>query len=438
MRILVQKYGGTSVANDESRRRVAERVRDAAAAGWAVIVVVSAMGRAGAPYATDTLLSLVNRGPGTAGESPAVAPAHPTSAPSADKPLPLLPAREHDLLLSCGEVISSVTIAAELRRAGVNAVTLTGGEAGILTNDAHANAAIVEVRPDRIRHYLGLGQVVVVAGFQGATPAGAVTTLGRGGSDITAVAIGGAIGAELVEIYTDVDGIQTADPRLVPQAHTIIQMTYDETSQMAHEGARVLHPRAAEMAARFNLPVRIRSTFSDALGTLVTGAGGESPWGPPCYTWPVTGVTHTLPLAHVSFDSGSGGDSPPYALSFGVLADLGINVDMIAVSPQHCSFVIPEPAAAHARQALAAKGVAAEVRCGLAKVSVVGRGMRDTPGVMARVSQAMRGAGVSILGTSDSLMTISCLVDQDQVGPAVRALHTAFSLDACASQRVVG
>jgi aspartate kinase len=366
------------------------------------------MGRAGAPYATDTLLKLVQ-------------PAGPSApAPSA---------RELDLLMSCGEVISAVVTTSALRAAGHDPVVLTGQQGGIITDETHGGASIIDLRPQAITSHLAQGKVVVVAGFQGATRAGDITTLGRGGSDISAVALGAALHAGLVEIYTDVDGIKTADPRLVPHARTIPHMTYDETSQLAHEGAKVLHPRAAEMAASFRLKVRIRSTFSDEPGTLVTADGPEhDPWHALAHPGPVAGVTHTDAIALVSFGSGAG-DQAPYTATFRALAKVGINIDMISVTPQACSFIIASQSAAASEQALREAGMSPSIRGGLAKVSVVGRGMRDTPGVMARVSEALLQSGVGILQTSDSLMTISCLIDAADLEAAVRALHTGFGLD---------
>ncbi|MDP2872836.1 MAG: aspartate kinase, partial [Bacillota bacterium] len=368
-RIIVQKYGGTSVATEEGRARLSQHVTAAVGDGWSPVVVVSAMGRSGAPYATDTLLGLV--------QAPTL-----TGTP-----------RDLDLLMSCGEVISAVITGATLRRAGHDTVVLTGQQTGIVTDDVHGNASIVALRPERIAGHLSQGQVVVVAGFQGANRAGEVTTLGRGGSDISAVALGAALHAGLVEIYTDVDGIKTADPQLVPQARTIPHMTYNETSQLAHEGARVLHPRAADMAARFRLPVRIRSTFTDTPGTLVTADGPEDPWAALAHPGPVTGVTHSDAIALVSFGSGSG-DSPPYKRTFEALAGVEINIDMISVTPQTCSFIIASQAVETAEQALRGAGIEPVLRRNLAKISVVGRGMRDTPGVMARVSEALLEAGV--------------------------------------------
>src|SRR5690606_29009876 len=238
----------SSLAAPEGREAAARRVLQAVREGSRPIVVVSALGRRGDPYATDTLLGLVR-------------------AEQAG-----LPARELDLLLACGEQIAAVVVAAVLGQHGVDAPALTGGQAGIVTDAHFGDARILRVDPEPLRRRLERGQVPVVAGFQGVTEHGDITTPGRGGRDTTAAALAAALGAGAVEIYTDVEGVYTADPRLVPDARTMLTATYDEVAQMAVEGARVIHPRAIEIAMRANVPVRVRSTVSDAPGTLITHA----------------------------------------------------------------------------------------------------------------------------------------------------------------------
>lgn len=404
MRIVVQKFGGTSVADAIARGKATEHVARAVRAGWSPVVVVSAIGRRGAPYATDTLAGLV----ASSGKVP-------------DR-------RELDLLLSCGEIVSAVVFAADLRAAGLNAIALTGGQAGIRTDEMHGDASIVSVETERLLGLIGRGRVPVVAGFQGTTALGEVTTLGRGGSDITAVALGGALHAELTEIYTDVDGVMTADPHLVPDAQTIPHMTYDETSYLAYEGAKVLHPRAAELAGRFGQPVRIRSTFSEAGGTLVTADKSAGALGQRAAHRPVTGITHTTDLSLLVVTP-TQGDQTPYTRTFRALADVGINVDMIAVSAPACAFVVDAEHTAAAVAALGQVGITASVRADCAKVVAVGRLMRYTPGVMAHVSEALVAAGVEVLQTSDSLNTISCLIDAGQLQSAIQALHHRFRLE---------
>jgi aspartate kinase len=404
MRLIVQKFGGTSVADATTRSQAAGHVARAVQAGWSPVVVVSAIGRRGAPYATDTLAGLLAANQG-----------------QPDR-------RELDLIMSCGEIVAATIFAADLRAAGLNAIALTGAQAGIRTDEMHGAATIQDIQPERIMRLVGQGKIPVVAGFQGVTASGEITTLGRGGSDITAVALGGALHAELTEIYTDVDGVMTADPRMVPDAKTIPQMTYDETSYLAYEGAKVLHPRAVELAGRFGQPVRIRSTFTEAGGTLVTAESAGGAWGQRSGHRPVTGITHTTDLALLTVTP-QGGDEAPYTRTFRTLADVGINVDMIAVTPAMCSFVVDAQHTAAAVAALSRAGVTPTVREECAKVVVVGRLMRYTPGVMAQVSEALVGAGVGMLQTSDSLNTISCLIDATQLQAAIRALHHRFRLE---------
>ena len=405
MKIIVQKFGGTSVATEEARMRIVSRVADAKDRGYSPVVVVSAMGRAGDPYATDTLISLAKA--------------------ASVEPSP----RELDLLMSCGEIISTVVVTSTLRTAGIDSFALTGGQAGIITDDNYNNSQIMKVETRKIVGKLAEGKVVVVAGFQGMTESGDVTTLGRGGSDTTAAAIGAALDAETVEIYTDVDGVKTADPRLVPEARTIEHLTYEEICQMAHEGARVIHPRAVEIAMRHNIPIRVRSTFNDLPGTLVAVGQGMLFWPEARHLHVVTGVTHIAGLCQVALVDGR--EEPlPYTGTFRRLADSGISVDMISVTPKTCSFVVKEDLSERTLRILDGLGLKPRILHDCAKVSVVGSGMRGLPGVMANVSEALSGAGVEILQTSDSHVTISCLVRRPDLEKAAQALHARFALDA--------
>lgn len=402
MRILVQKFGGSSVATPALRSQVAEKVVRARADGYAQLVVVSAMGRAGDPYATDTLLGL------------ALATGADTTA------------RELDLIASCGEIISAVVLAGTLRQKGVDCLALTGGQAGIITDSNFTSAQIIRVNPEPVLRHLREGRIAVVAGFQGKTEEGEVTTIGRGGSDTTAVALGAAVGAEVVEIYTDVDGIKTADPRLVPEAKTLELITYSEIFQMANQGAKVVHPQAVEIAMRRNLPLRVRSTFSDSPGTLIASG---MPGG-----WPgfqvgkiITAVTHIADVARVKVSTPEDDVSLELRI-FEELARGNISVDLINVSPSEKSFIIKDSDVARAMLILDRLGLKYEVYPDCAKVSVVGAGMRGVPGVMARVVRALHDAGVRILQTADSHLTISCLVRGGDVGRAVRALHHQFGM----------
>ena len=251
MKIVIQKFGGTSVASEDGRQHVIGKIKKALAAGRTPVVAVSAMGRKGSPYATDTLLGLT----GQAGRPEMK--------------------RNMDLLLSCGELISAVVLADELTAEGLKAAVLTGAQAGIITDGNHNDARIIDLRPEGIKKHLEAGEVVIVTGFQGVTEDGEVTTLGRGGSDTTAAALGVALDAEAIEIYTDVEGIMTADPRIVPDAKILDSITYNELCNLAYLGAKVVHPRAVEMAMTKQIPLWVRSTFSEHRGTLVIGEEGE-------------------------------------------------------------------------------------------------------------------------------------------------------------------
>jgi aspartate kinase len=403
VRMIVQKFGGTSLADDARREAVADRVVAARRGGLTPVVVVSAMGRDGDPYATDTLLGM------------------------ARSVYPNLPPREIDLLISVGEVISAVLVSAHLRRRGEPAVVLTGAQAGVITDRNFGNARILRVEPDHLRRHVERGDLCVVAGFQGMSESGDITTLGRGGSDTTAAALGVALRAELVEIYTDVEGVKTADPRIVPEARTLRVVSYEEIFQMAHQGAKVVHPRAVELAMRANVPLRVRSAFADDDGTLITHNFETSDgWAAFAAGRVVTGVTHVPDVALVAVTDG--GREPPVRV-FRPLADAGISVDLINVSAERQSFIVLLEEAEKTRRILEAEGFHVQVRRDCAKVSIVGAGMRGLPGVMAAVSEALAQAGVEILQTADSHVTISCLVDRADMERAVQALHRKFGLE---------
>jgi aspartate kinase len=392
----------------ESRRLIAARVSEAMGEGFSPVIVVSAMGRAGDPYSTDTLIALAK-----------------SEYTSSD-------AREIDLIMSCGEVISSVLVCNALKAHGLKATAIAGGQIGIITDDMYNNATIRDVDPRPILDRLEAGRVVVVAGFQGTSRSGDITTLGRGGSDTSAVALGVALKAELVEIYKDVDGIKTADPRVVPAARTISQLTYDETFHMANEGARVIHPRAVEIARRYDMPIRVRSAFDGSPGTLV--ARDKACWSEAGAARPVTGVTHVRGLSRVSVSHLQ--NSPvSHTRIFRSLADAGVSIDMISVMPEVCSFVVSQELADRATTIITEIGVQPEVARDCAKVSIVGWGIQDLPGIMASVSEALQDAGVDILQTSDSHVTISCLIRSTDLETSARALHRRFGLDISDSER---
>lgn len=406
MRILVQKFGGTSVSTAENRRLATEKINRAIKDGFRPVVVVSAMGRNGQPYATDTLIG-VARDPST-----------------------LLSRRELDLMMGCGEIISAVVMASTLQDAGIEAVVLTGGQAGILTDNQYGNARILKIDPSRIRQELAAGKIPVVCGFQGVTEQGDLTTLGRGGSDTTASALGAALQAETIEIYTDVDGIMTADPRLVPHAHILERISYAEVSQLAHQGAKVIHPRAVEFAMQKNIPLIVKSTFSDAPGTLITTtAQVEETCDTSVSDRIATGVTYVKNIAQVTVALEAGKATAASSVIFKLLAKNGINVDLINILPHQVLFTVQNEDAAETQQRLTETGYRLTTLGNCAKVSVVGGGMGDVPGVMASFVEALVSKEIPLLQTVDSQTSISALIDGQYMEIAVSALHSQFGLD---------
>lgn len=406
MRIIVQKFGGTSVATQENRRSAIEKIRNAVREGFRPVVVISAMGRNGQPYATDTLIHL------------------------AKEQNPLLSRREMDLMLGCGEIISAVVLASSLQAAELDAVVFTGGQAGIITDSQFGNARILKVDPTRIREALVAGKIPVVCGFQGVTVEGDLTTLGRGGSDTTASALGAALAAETIEIYTDVDGIMTADPRIVPSAQILERISYAEVSQLAHQGAKVIHPRAVEFAMQKNIPLVVKSTFSDAPGTLITTCSQtEDTCDSAVSDRIATGVTYVKNISQIAVAPQDGNKPFESSKVFKILAASGINVDLINVLPRQVLFTVQEQDADETRQRLTSAGYRTEVTAGCAKVSVVGGGMGDVPGVMASFVEALTTKNIPLLQTVDSQTSISALIAGTHLETAVSALHSQFGLD---------
>jgi aspartate kinase len=403
MRILVQKFGGTSVASPEVRALVVKKINQALEQGFQPVVVVSAMGRRGDNYATDTLLDL---------------------AKSAYRNIA---AREIDHILYCGEMISAVVMTGVLQAADIDAVMLTGGQAGIVTDNNFNNARILKVDPSRIINHLKMGKVPVVCGFQGMTADGEFTTLGRGGSDTSASALGAALDAEMVEIYTDVDGIMTADPRIVTNAKILDLISYNEVSQLAYQGAKVIHPRAVEIAMQKNIPLVVKSTFSDAPGTVITNITKEGPQE--IVTDRVaTGVTYLPNIVQIKTNLDAGNTHNESSKIFRAMADGKISVDLINVHPGQVMFTVAEEVAERALSRLKNLGYQAEAIYDCAKVSVVGGGICEVPGVMATFVEALSTNNISILQTVDSHTSISVLVKKSDVELAVKSLHEQFGL----------
>ncbi len=405
MGIIVQKFGGTSVRNIHARRRAVQWIEQAVDQGNQPVVVVSAIGRAGDPYATDTLLSLV------------------TEFESQSQ-------QENDLLAASGEVISAVVLATMLRSAGLPAAAFTGGQTGIITDENFGDARILEVDPGAVRESLQRGVIPVVAGFQGVTRQGAVATLGRGGSDTTAVALGAALEADRVEIYTDVDGIKTADPQIVPEARTIARLDYDEAFQLASLGARVIHPRAVELARQFQMALAIRSTFEDLPGTLVGNHDSYSDdWGRRRTECSVTSITQLNGLA--LFDV-----KQPAAMRPGWLSDLfqelgqaSVSVDLINLFPHQGYFCVREPLTASTESVLDRLQVPYQRFANRSKVSVIGTAIQGLPGIVGSMMAALAEAGVEVLQSADSHLTVSLVVHSKSANAAVTVLHHHFGLD---------
>jgi aspartate kinase len=398
--LIVQKFGGTSVATPAARADVRARVGARVAEGADVIVVVSAMGRAGEPYATDTLLGLVGAAPADA--------------------------RESDLLASCGEVISAVVLAHELRADGIAAHAMTGREAGILTDGTHGDASVVAVDPSPLLEALGRGLVPVVTGFQGVSATGETTTLGRGGSDTTACAIGAALHADAVEIHTDVDGVMSADPRACDGVRVLDSLQYEELFQMARAGAKVMHAPAAEIAMGAGVPVRVLNTDGASSGTLVTGADALAEVR---RLKVATAVSHAEGVTRfvVTVPAGDGRAAAVTSV-FRAMADEAVSLDMFTPLDGLMAFSSDDDSADRAALILQGLGLAFQRQGGLAKVTLVGAGMHGIPGVMARSAEALSGAGIEILQSADSHYTISVLVAAAHTREAISALHAAFGL----------
>jgi aspartate kinase len=403
MKMIVQKFGGTSVRDEAGREHAKKHIEKALADGYKVVVVVSAMGRKGDPYATDTLLSLIG------GNQSKVTK------------------REHDLLLSCGEIISSIVFANMLKDNGMNAIALTGAQAGFRTNNDHSQAKIVEMKCDRLLRELEHNDVVVVAGFQGAAKNGDITTIGRGGSDTSAAALGAALNAEWIDIFTDVEGIMTADPRIAENARRLPVVTYTELCNMAYQGAKVIHPRAVEIAMQSKVPIRIRSTYSDNLGTLVTAISKESR-GSDIKERTVTGIAHVSNVSQIKVFA----KKDQYYLQaevFKAMANEKISVDFINISPNGVVYTVTDEMTERAIKVLKEIGHEPVVERHCAKVSVVGAGIAGVPGVTSKIVTALSENGIRILQSADSHTTIWVLVKQEDLKKSVNALHDAFHLE---------
>ena len=408
MSLVVQKYGGSSVADADAIRRVAARIAETRRAGNDVVVTVSAMGDT-----TDELIDLANAVSG--GNHP----------------------REMDVLLTAGERISMSLLAMAVRDLGVPAQSFTGPQAGVVTSGSYGRARIIDVSPGRLRDALASGHVTIVAGFQGYNSESQdIQTLGRGGSDTTAVVLAAALDADVCEIYTDVDGVFSADPRIVPSARKLDRITYEEMMELAASGAKVLMPRCVEYARRFDVPIHVRSSFSGLEGTWVVGETEGDTMEEPI----IAGVAHDRSEAKITVIGVP--DVPGSAARlFEAVARADVNIDMIvqnvsavATGVTDISFTLPQSATGAAREAIEADREAIGytelvVDDSIGKISLIGAGMRSSSGVSAKFFAALRDAGVNIEMISTSDIRISVVTRADKLDVAVRAVHTAFGLD---------
>ncbi|GHB69696.1 aspartate kinase [Streptomyces phaeochromogenes] len=418
MGLVVQKYGGSSVADAEGIKRVAKRIVDAKKNGHQVVVVVSAMGDT-----TDELIDL------------------------AEQVSPIPAGREFDMLLTAGERISMALLAMAIKNLGHEAQSFTGSQAGVITDSVHNKARIIDVTPGRIRTALDEGNIAIVAGFQGVSQDKKdITTLGRGGSDTTAVALAAALDAEVCEIYTDVDGVFTADPRVVKKARKIDWISSEDMLELAASGSKVLLHRCVEYARRYNIPIHVRSSFSGLPGTWVSN---ENPQGDAQVEHAIiSGVAHDISEAKITVVGVP--DKPgEAAVIFRAIADAQINIDMIVQNVSAAStgltdisFTLPKTEGHKAIEALEkAKGAigfdSLRYDDQIGKISLVGAGMKTNPGVTASFFQALSDAGVNIELISTSEIRISVVTRQDDVNEAVRAVHSAFGLDSDSDEAVV-
>lgn len=397
MSIVVLKFGGSSLATRELRDIAIARVRQEREQGRSPVAVVSAMGRAPEPYATDTLLSLIE-GRSTCAHA--------------------------DVLLSCAELISAAVFADALNEHGLDASALSGMQAGIITDETHGDAKILRVEPARVLALLDSGAIPVVAGFQGGTESGEITTLGRGGSDLTAIALGHALGAERVDIYTDVSGAMTADPRRISGAHTILRASLEEMTELAEHGAKVMHHKAADFARRTATPYAIKGLRTGS-GTIVDEDIAHEK--------PVTGVTASGRVTWIRVIRGDIEDQKRRMAvelqMFERIARAGLSIDQVTINQAGVMFVVEGDRGSEIRHLLGDLNLAVRVRESCAKISVVGAAMRYTPGVIHAIVEALSQVNVEIIHCTDSNITVSILVPAADAQRAEQAVHDTFHLE---------
>ena len=395
MKIIIQKFGGTSLQNAEIRNKAAEHVAKAIKDGYSPVVVVSAMGRKGDSYSTDTLLQTAT----TIYEN--ISP------------------REKDLLMSCGELISAVVMVQTLKQKNIKAVTLNGMQAGIITDENYNQANIQKVFPNNILNAIKNGKVPVITGFQGISENGEVTTFGRDGSDTTASVLAAALKADHIEIFSDVEGILTADPHQISDAAHIPNASYTEAVEMANKGANVIHPQAVEIASQYKIPIKLYSTSNNEKSTVIFETKNDKP---------VTGITSKTNILYTRIFPKKDNIQKTGLNIFQTLAHQRISVDFIDITPELISFIIDEDLENKLIKILKENKYKFETKKEFSKISVIGSGMTGMPGVMAKIVNALNFNNIMIYECSDSYTTISCLVKSLDEIKAITTLHKEFEL----------
>jgi len=399
MSIVVLKFGGSSLKNEKARAAAVDRIEETINKDKKPVVIVSAIGRKGSAYATDTLIKL------------------------AEDTFPELAKREKDLIMSCGEIISSVVMVQNIKKKERQARALTGAQAGILTDENYCNSDVININPENILKLINNDIIPVIAGFQGISENGEITTLGRGGSDTTASIIAAGLAAEKIEIYTDVEGLLTGDPSIIEEAKFLPKANYTEACELAYQGAKVIHPAAAEIAMKNKIPVEIKSTFNNKEGTLIDKLGDEKK------LTPITGLAARDEIFYVKISAHQGINYDNGLQVFQLLADQGISVDFINIRESVISFVIDNEKRELSKEILSKNDFDFEINEEYVKISIVGGGMTGQPGIMARIVNTLHNVGVKIYQTTDSHTVISCLIKEKDKIKALNALHDAFNLN---------
>ncbi|WP_300384820.1 aspartate kinase [Clostridium sp.] len=398
MKIIIQKFGGTSVSTEDRRNQVVAKVKNAIEKGYQPVVVVSAMGRKGEPYATDSLLSLV------------------------DKNFKKNNLQATDMLMCCGEIISSVMISNVFINAGIDSTPLTGGQAGIITDENFSKAKVIKTKIENILRILEENKVPVITGFQGISEEGYFTTLGRGGSDTSACLLGVALKAEYIEIYTDVDGMMTADPRIVTKASLINNISYNEVFQLADQGAKVIHPLAVRCARDGKVPIVIKNTMSDSEGTFINELGDKS-------NRLISGITYLNNRVQVTLKLKDNLDNNNYRFILDKLAKNKVSLDLINIFPKEQIFTIDAYEKEKTEVLLKTLNINYTFIENCSTIAIVGIGMTGIPGIMAKIVNTLSENNIEILQTADSKMTIWCLVNSININKALNSLHETFNLN---------